>query len=146
MAALSFFGSFSDESLVGIRPLWQEFNEELVSIDELRTRFQNSASFVYVIGEKNVFVAFASGMVRFSAIRPTPFFELEALYVKKDSRRMGWGTALVMAMKDNARKMQCEAIHLSGIINEDARAFYASQGFQIYADRRILKLKTKCQF
>lgn len=107
-----------------------EFDTDTDPLDVLAVRFERlltgDAAFAVVAAEEGF------GLV---TLRPSIWFDglvgtLDELYVAPGRRDLGVGTALMAAVRDEARRRGCPEIHINvDEVDASARRFYERHGF-----------------
>lgn len=123
----------------GFLRLWNTFNNEQLTLEQLLLRSAVARSKIFVAQEQQSreVVGFVCVALRYSVLTTALYFEVEAIFVKDSKRRMGWGRLLVEHIRTVAKTFSASGIHVSAAIGPEAELFYSQLGFTKYAHRYI---------
>lgn len=96
----------------------------------IRERMENEQSKIFVAQEEDSIIGFIQLYPSFSTVSLKHQWVLNDLYVKQDYRKKGYGTELMMAVKDYFRGKAKGLILITEKNNSTAKAFYNKNGWE----------------
>lgn len=110
-------------------------NEDLFNI---RAAYFDKGDMFWVVVDSNNRVI---GSIGYSSIDGTDDVWLHRLYIKKDLKHQGLGTALLRFTEDYLKSIgkSTVLVHLGGEEYYESRQFYPKNGYVYYADRYMKK-------
>lgn len=91
--------------------------------------------FLYVLEDKRVIVGYIAGVIKKNSARKSvKYAEIEGIYLKNNIRESGWGTKLMLKLKEQLKGKQITRLKV--VTNENnsvARNFYEKNKFKEFA-------------
>lgn len=123
----------TEEAIRRCWPVFRELRPDLTESEFLRRwRIQREEGYRIVFIEAGDAVVAAAGFRRMQTMAWGRILYLDDLVALPAERGRGWGSALLVWLQEQARTLQCDAVHLdTGYHRHAAHKAYLRQGFTL---------------